>query len=107
VGLSFYFQQDNELTHLQAVLGLFDQEREWWSAASDDLSSIVTQSQPNWDSLGWVQKETDEFRNCSEVRGHLEISLFFERKVHYLYIEKTSNWVLYEIFSFLAIFRME
>jgi hypothetical protein len=28
VGLSFYFQQDNELTHLQAVLGLFDQERE-------------------------------------------------------------------------------
>ena len=28
VGLSFFFQQDNEPTHLQAVYGLFDQEGE-------------------------------------------------------------------------------
>ena len=33
---------------------LFDQEGEWWSAASDDLASTITQPQPNWDGLGWV-----------------------------------------------------
>jgi hypothetical protein len=47
VGLSFVFQQDNDTTHLQAVEGLFDQEGEGWSAASDDLASTITQPQSN------------------------------------------------------------
>ena len=41
VGLSFAFQ-DNDPTHLQAVLWLFDQEGEWWSAVSDYLATTVT-----------------------------------------------------------------
>ena len=54
VGLSFVFQQDNDPTHLQAVWGLFDQEWELWSAASDDMASTIIWPQPNWDGLGWV-----------------------------------------------------
>jgi hypothetical protein len=41
VGLSFVFQQDSDPKHLQAVSGLFDQEGEWWSAASDDQASSI------------------------------------------------------------------
>ena len=36
-------------THLHAVLGLFYQEGEWWSGASDDLASPIPRPQPNWD----------------------------------------------------------
>ena len=43
----FVFQQNNDPTHLQAVYGLFYQEGEWWSAASDDLASTITRPQPN------------------------------------------------------------
>ena len=62
VGLSFVFQQDNDpKTHLQAVYGLFDQG-EWWSAASDDLVSTITQPQPRWFGMSW----TEEWRKRSQ-----------------------------------------
>ena len=71
VGLSFVFQQDNDPTHLQAVSGLFDQEGEWWSAASDNLASTITWPQPNWDGLGWVgpQSEGKAANKCSAYVG--------------------------------------
>ena len=43
VGLSFVFQQDNDLTHLQVVYGLFGLEGEWWSAAYVGTPSIRIQ----------------------------------------------------------------
>ena len=47
VGLSFVSQQDKD-THLYLT------KKEWWSAASDDLTSTITQPDPKWDGLGWV-----------------------------------------------------
>jgi hypothetical protein len=35
------------------VEGLFDEEGERWSAASEDLASTIIQPQTNWDGLGW------------------------------------------------------
>ena len=32
---------------------------EWWSAASDDLASTVTQPQPSWDLLGWAGPQSE------------------------------------------------
>ena len=77
VGPSFVFQHDNDRTHLQAVWGLFDPEAEWWSAASDDLASTITQSQPIWDGLGWVgvQSEGKCSSKCSAYVGTPSILL--------------------------------
>ena len=71
MGLSFVFQQENDPKHLQAVQGQFDQEGEWWRAASDDLASTITRPQPNWDSLGWVgpQSEGKAANKCSAYVG--------------------------------------
>ena len=55
---------------LQAVSGLFDQEGEWWSAASDDLASTITWPQPNWDGLGvGHQSEVKAANKCSAYVG--------------------------------------
>ena len=70
-GITFVFQQENDPTRLQAVYGLFDQEGEWWSAASDDLASTITGPQPNWDGLGWVglHSEGKVANKCSAYVG--------------------------------------
>jgi hypothetical protein len=83
VGLSFVFQQNNDPKHTPSVQGLFDQG-EWWSAASDDLTSIITQPQPNWGGLGWVGLQIEEkaANNCSTYVGTLSRLL-----------EKHSRWL--------------
>ena len=52
-------------------LGCVDQEGEWWSAASNDLTSTITWPQPKWDSLGWVgpQSEGKAANKCSAYVG--------------------------------------
>ena len=83
VGLWYVFQQDNDPIHLRAVKGLFDQEGEWWGAASYDLASTITQPQHNWDGLGWVgpQTEANAANKCSAYVG-----------THSRLLEKHSRW---------------
>ena len=66
---------------------LFDQEGEWWSAASDDLDSTVTRPQPIW---GWVTVVWDELGPQREGKAVNKCSAYVGTPSRLL--EKHSSW---------------
>jgi hypothetical protein len=127
VGLSSVFQQDNDPTHLQAVYGIFYQEREWCSAASDDLASTIPRPQPNWHGLGWVRLQSEgnvankcsayvgthsrwswfrEYQECTKLSSRQTVAIWRISNIKYILICLSLFWILHDSICVISHFLM-